>query len=96
MVVAMVTEAKKQSEIMWEKALEHLDRVMPHYDSETQRQLHETRAFVRQMADYIDAEHERRAAFEKDMLERLGELEDWRNGKGPKLEPIAAGTGDPT
>jgi hypothetical protein len=51
---------------------------------------------VRQMADYIDAEHERGAAFEKDVLERLGELEDWRNGKGPKLEPIAAGTGDPT
>jgi hypothetical protein len=104
----MTADSRKPSEIMLDKALAHLDRVMPHYDSETQRQLHETRAFVRQMADCIDAEHERRANFEADAaqlsdilkrsqvdaLKRIEALEGWRGGRGPKAEPREATTAE--
>lgn len=70
-----MTGGTKPSEWIVNAARDHLERTSPPVRDVRDVEIHEARAVLRFILQHLDAEQERRQAFERDVLTRLTELE---------------------
>lgn len=70
-----MSDTKKPSDTIIEQARAYLERLNPPARGLADVELYEASAALRFAMEYLDAEHERRAAFEAGVLRRLGQLE---------------------
>lgn len=71
----MTDEAKKPSEQIDEWAQEYLHRHVPLARDPSQNELQEARVYLRILIEHLDSEHARRAEWEREVEERIAQLE---------------------